>query len=188
MPHVWDKTTSNCKAPVLELLEVGVRKVGDLCREWPEGSLSISTTPGRALLLSLDCSTFPLIRTLWCVKQRGIKYHFLSLWYDSTWDWTLVPRAIGENSNHYAIVHPLITITSMSTMNRGVRTYSSSMYGSNRYLWKQFVFVRSVNKKKTYSSEITTQKYEGLNWSNEQRVHQWSRWPGFNPRSSHTKN
>ena len=24
------------------------------------------------------------------VKQGGIQYHFLSLWYDSTWDWTLV--------------------------------------------------------------------------------------------------
>ena len=23
-------------------------------------------------------------------KQGGIKYHFLSLWYDSTWDWTPV--------------------------------------------------------------------------------------------------
>ena len=23
------------------------------------------------------------------IKQGGIKYHFLSLWYDSTWDWTL---------------------------------------------------------------------------------------------------
>ena len=30
------------------------------------------------------------------VKQRGIKYHFLSLWYDSTWDWTQVSRAIGQ--------------------------------------------------------------------------------------------
>ena len=26
------------------------------------------------------------------VKQGGIKYHFLSLWYDSTWDWTQVSR------------------------------------------------------------------------------------------------
>ena len=33
------------------------------------------------------------------VKQGGIKYHFLSLWYDSTWDWTQVSRAIGEHSN-----------------------------------------------------------------------------------------
>ena len=31
------------------------------------------------------------------VKQRGIKYHFLSLWYDATWDWTQVSRAIGEH-------------------------------------------------------------------------------------------
>ena len=38
------------------------------------------------------------------VKQGGIKCHFLSLWYDSTWDWTQVSRAIGE---HYANV-PLV--------------------------------------------------------------------------------
>ena len=31
------------------------------------------------------------------VKQGGIKYHFFSLWYDSTWDWTQVSRAIGEH-------------------------------------------------------------------------------------------
>ena len=29
------------------------------------------------------------------VKQGGIKYHFLSLWYDSTWDWT-------QHFNHHA--------------------------------------------------------------------------------------
>ena len=38
------------------------------------------------------------------VKQGGIKYHFKSLWYDSTWDWTQVSRAIGEHSNDYANV------------------------------------------------------------------------------------
>ena len=32
------------------------------------------------------------------VKQGGIKYHFLSLWYDSTWDWTSVSQTIGEHS------------------------------------------------------------------------------------------
>ena len=30
------------------------------------------------------------------VKQGGIKYHFLSLWYDLTWDWTPVSRTIRE--------------------------------------------------------------------------------------------
>ena len=32
------------------------------------------------------------------VKQGGIKYHFLSLWYDSTWDWTQVSRVIKNVS------------------------------------------------------------------------------------------
>ena len=36
------------------------------------------------------------------VKQDSIKYHFLSLWYDSTWDWTHISLAIGEYTNHYA--------------------------------------------------------------------------------------
>ena len=38
------------------------------------------------------------------VNQGSIKYYFLSLWYDSTWYWTLVSRAIGEHSNHLANV------------------------------------------------------------------------------------
>ena len=31
------------------------------------------------------------------VKQGGIKYHFLSLGYDSTWDWIPVSQTIGEH-------------------------------------------------------------------------------------------
>ena len=36
-------------------------------------------------------------------KQGSIKYHFLSLWYDSTRDWTRIPRAIGEHFNYLPI-------------------------------------------------------------------------------------
>ena len=43
------------------------------------------------------------------VKQGGIKYHFLSLWYDSTWDWTQ-DLAIGEHSNRLANVRYYIYI------------------------------------------------------------------------------
>ena len=32
------------------------------------------------------------------LKQGGIKYNFFSLWYDSTWYWTAVSRAIGKHS------------------------------------------------------------------------------------------
>ena len=34
------------------------------------------------------------------VKQGGIKYYFLSLWYDLTCDWTPVSQTIGEYSTH----------------------------------------------------------------------------------------
>ena len=77
-------------------------EVGDHSR--PEGSLFDSllhqgvgegATPFPGLLhFTLD----PYLIML-SVKQGGIKYHFLSLWYDSTWDWTQVSRAIGEHSN-----------------------------------------------------------------------------------------
>ena len=46
-----------------------VSKVGDRSRRRPEGSLFNSYYTemlGKALLLSLDCSTLPLIRTLYC--------------------------------------------------------------------------------------------------------------------------
>ena len=70
----------------------------------PKAPFSIATTPrcrgGRYsfpgwLYFTLDPHLIML-----SVKQGGIKYHFLSLWYDSTWDWTQVSRAIGEHSNH----------------------------------------------------------------------------------------
>ena len=35
------------------------------------------------------------------IKQGGIKYNFLSLWYDSTRDLTQISRTTGELSNHY---------------------------------------------------------------------------------------
>ena len=35
------------------------------------------------------------------VKQGGINKHFLSLWYDSTWDWTPVSGAFGEHLSFF---------------------------------------------------------------------------------------
>ena len=85
-------------------LDLVKSKVGDHSRGWPEGSLFDSlrqqgvgegATPFPGLLhFTLD----PYLIML-SVKQGGIKYHFLSLWYDSTWDRTQVSRAIGEHSN-----------------------------------------------------------------------------------------
>ena len=86
---------------------VYISKVRDPSRGWPEGCLfdlllhqgvreGATLYPG-LLNFSLD----PYLIML-SVKQGSIKYHFLSLWYDSTWDWAQVFRAIGEHSNPYA--------------------------------------------------------------------------------------
>ena len=41
------------------------------------------------------------------VKQGGIKYHVLSLWYDSTWHWTPVSRATGAHPplSQWAVIY-----------------------------------------------------------------------------------
>ena len=68
-----------------------------------KGSLlnNYSATPFPGLLhFTLDLHLITL-----SVKQASIKYHFLSLWYDSTWDWTSVSQTIGEHSTQSANVN-----------------------------------------------------------------------------------
>ena len=69
----------------------------------PKAPFSIATTPrcrgGRYSFPGLLYFTLDPYLIILSVKQGSIKYHFLSLWYDATWDWTQVSRAIGEHSN-----------------------------------------------------------------------------------------
>ena len=83
-------------------------KVGDRSRGWPEGSFSIATiytveegaTPFSGLLhFTLDSNLIML-----SVKQGSIKYHFLSLWYDSTWDWTQVSGPLANTLTIMSVV------------------------------------------------------------------------------------
>ena len=83
-------------------LDFNFHLIGDLNRGWHQVSLfdryyrkvgpSATSFPG-LLHLALD----PYLIML-SVKQRGIKHHFLSLWYDSTWDWTLVSPGLLANT------------------------------------------------------------------------------------------
>ena len=74
----------------------------------PKAPFSIATTPR----CRKDSTPFPELLhftldsylIMQSVQQGSIKYHFLSLWYYSTWYWTQVPRPVGEHSNHYANV------------------------------------------------------------------------------------
>ena len=78
-------------------------KLATIVEANPKAPFSIATTPrcrgGRYSFPGLLHFTLDPYLIMLSVKQGGIKYHFLSLWYDSTWDWTQVSRAIGEHSN-----------------------------------------------------------------------------------------
>ena len=80
-----------------------VYKLATIIEGNPKAPFSIATTPmcrgGRYSFPGLLYFTLDPYLMMLSVKQGGIKYHFLSLWYDSTWDWTQISRAIGEHSN-----------------------------------------------------------------------------------------
>ena len=70
----------------------------------PKAPFSIATTPmcreGRYSFPGLLYFTLDPYLIMLSVNQGGIKYHFLSLWYDSTWDWTQVSRSIWYYLTH----------------------------------------------------------------------------------------
>ena len=70
----------------------------------PKALFLIATTPrcrGGYYSISLITPLYPWSKPYNAsVKQGSNKYNFLSLWYNSTWDWTLVSRAIVE---HYTL-------------------------------------------------------------------------------------
>ena len=70
----------------------------------PKATFFIATTPRcrgeRYSIPGLLLFTLDPYLIILSVKQGGIKYHFLSLWYVSTWDWTPVFWTIDE---HYSL-------------------------------------------------------------------------------------
>ena len=69
----------------------------------PKAPFSIATTPRcREWRNAFPWITLDPYIIMLSVKQGIINYHCLSLWYNSTWDWTQVYRAISELSNYYA--------------------------------------------------------------------------------------
>ena len=71
--------------------------------KWSYGSLSVChrvVRVGATLFPGLLHFTLDPYLIMLSFKQGGIMYHFLSLWYDSTWDWPPVLLIIGEKSTH----------------------------------------------------------------------------------------
>ena len=78
----------------------GLIKLATLVEGDQKATFSIATTPG----CRGGCNSVPWIALLypWSLPliQGVIKYHFLSFWYDLTWDWTPVFRTMGEHSTY----------------------------------------------------------------------------------------
>ena len=59
--------------------------------------LDLRCRKGRYSFLWIAPLTLDIYLILQSVEQGSIKYLFLSLWYDATWDWTQISQTIGEN-------------------------------------------------------------------------------------------
>ena len=70
-------------------------------------------------------------------KLRRHKYHFLSLWYDPTLDWTAVSRTIGEHSIHMA--NGLVSFIQSFWMTTVMKCYSQLINFSYSKQWVCFV-------------------------------------------------
>ena len=94
-------------------MRVGVCVYIYIYRCWPTVVKSNQKVPfsiATAMRCRGECYSFSWIASLTLdpylimqiVKQGGTKYHFLSFWYNTTWDSTPVFQTIGEHCDHYA--------------------------------------------------------------------------------------
>ena len=112
-------------------------KAGDRSRKRPEGSLFNSyytEVSGRALLLSLDCSTLPLIRTFYCwVLSKDVS----STIFKVSWAWRdlgLNPALFGHWRNFRKKRNEKARIFGSYIM---LKKYPSCYLGKNpSYYWK----------------------------------------------------
>ena len=72
------------------------------------------------------------------VKQGSIKNHFLSLWYESTWDWTQVSWIIGEHSDTYANVQ-LLTYWGYTSPLLDLFGHQNEFSFSEKFVFKSFL-------------------------------------------------
>ena len=77
-------STSPPRVTKLLLMMICDRKLGIPFQYLLHRGVGEDATPF-AWLLHFTLETYLIMLS---VKQRGIKNHFLSLWYDSSWDWT----------------------------------------------------------------------------------------------------
>ena len=109
-------------------------------RRQPKAPFSIATTPrckgGCYFFPWIAPLTLHLFLIMLSVKQGHIKHHFLSLWYDSMWDWILVSWTIGKHSNHFANLQCFSIKLNYKSINSSQLFYSIK----KKFCWGQTEF------------------------------------------------
>ena len=77
-------------------------KLANLVEGDPKTQFSIATTPRCCRGHFSIPRIAPFTLSMLSAKQGGIKYHLLSLWYDSNLDWTSVSPTIWELATNLA--------------------------------------------------------------------------------------
>ena len=106
MSHVFRDTLLVVTQNIFPLLSKALRsrinscKLATVVEGDSKAPFSIATTlrcrRGRYSFSGLLYFTLDAYLIMLSVKQGGMKYHFWSFWYDSTWDWTQVSQAIKQ--------------------------------------------------------------------------------------------
>ena len=83
-----------------------VEKLTNVIERNPKAPFSIATTPrcrGGRYFFPWIAPLYPwYVPVCWVLSKAVSSTIFLSLWYESTWDWNQVSRAIGKHSTHKA--------------------------------------------------------------------------------------
>ena len=91
-----------CKRKLIKLNSSKYCNVASVVEGNPKAPFSIATTLrcrqehySILWLVQFTLDPYPI-----SVKQSGKKFHFFTLWYDPTWDWTPSSRTVNEHSAH----------------------------------------------------------------------------------------
>ena len=91
------------------------------------------------------------------VKQGGIKYHFLNVWYDSIWDWTAVSRTIGEHLKYFYLIQ-IIFKQIYLTNRRDSKSFKNS---ESELTWKYWPWTGDLQFSDPQNWSLTTKRSLG---------------------------
>ena len=157
--HLWPPIHEHTHIHIYIYIYIYRKKVskyvGDHSRGWPEDSLYNSYDTqmyGRALLLSVDCSTLPLIRTLYC--------------------WVLSNEVSSTIFKVFGMTQPGIEPRSSASLENTLLTRPMRY----EYIWMRIIVPRVYKQSKEIECSIVTSKMPSKYCENVNLLRYCRRW------------